>query len=482
MGRNKSIARNSFYSVCYKMMNVLFPLIISIYSSHVLSPEGVGRVALAQNIVTYFVTIAALGIPNYGTKKIGSIQNDFIERNKIFTELFVINFVSTLICSIAFSLMYLLVPYFKNNILYLVFSSLLIFNIANVDWLYQGLEEYKYIAVRSIIVKLACLIALPIFVRNKNDVYQYAIILCMATVGNYIFNVAHLHRFVRFVKYGLDFKRHLKSIFMLLASVCATEIYTMLDSTMVGTICSETELGYYTNAMKSARMTYVLITAACAVYLPRLSLYYKENKANEFNALASQGMKLVLVLSVPIFVGVEIFADRIIPVLFGVDFTPGILTLRILAILVIIFSVAYIGGHVILIASNKEKYTMIAAVVGAISNFSMNLIFIRSLGFNGAAIASVIAESLVTSVLLISAKNSVRYLIEKRFVWTTLVSSIIMGGFVLVIKWLVNSNLISCILGVLTGATVYFILQILLKNDFVLSGYSKIIGRISENT
>ena len=72
----KSILKNSFYSICYKLMNVLFPLLISIYSSHVLLSEGVGKVALAQNIVTYFVTLAALGIPNYGTKRIGGMQFD----------------------------------------------------------------------------------------------------------------------------------------------------------------------------------------------------------------------------------------------------------------------------------------------------------------------------------------------------------------------------------------------------------------------
>lgn len=477
MGK-RSISKNSFYSICYKLVGVLFPLIISSYSSHILMPTGVGKVALAQNITTYFVTISALGIPNYGTKKIGSIQNNTDEKNKVFTELFVINLVSTIICAVVFFIMIFNIPYFKGNELYIVFSMLILFNIANVDWLYQGLEEYKYIAVRSIIVKLACLIILPILVRDENDIFQYAFILCISTVGNYVFNIIYLRKFVCFTTKNLNFKRHLKYIFILLASVCATEIYTMLDSTMVGVMCSETDLGYYTNASKTARMLYVLITAACAVYLPRLSLYWKENRRNEFENLASQGMKLVLILSIPIFCGAEVLADRIIPVLFGKEFTSSIFTLRILAILVIIFSVAYIGGHVILIASNREKYTMYAAIAGAISNFTLNLILIRVIGFNGAAIASVFAETIVTVVLILSARPAVNYHIKAHFYISTFVSCFGMTLVVLMLKRIIQDQLLSCVVCTILGGIIYFIFQYLLKNDVVISLVLKIRNRI----
>lgn len=474
----KSLGKNSIYSICYKLMGVLFPLVLSSYSSYILLSSGVGRVTLVQNITTYFVTIASLGIPYYGTKKIGSVQNDLSERNKVFTELFIINFVSTLICTIAFFAMILIVPYFKDNNLYFVFSSLIVLNIANVDWLYEGLEEYRYIAIRSIAVKLLCLCALPLFVRNREDLFQYSVILCVATVGNYIFNIFHLRKFVSFCFQNLNFKRHLKFVFMLLASVCATEIYTMLDSTMVGTICSETKLGYYSNAIKTTRMTYVLVTAACAVYLPRLSLYWKEKKQEDFNNLANQGMKLVLVLSIPVFAGMELLADRIIPLLFGEDFIPSILTLRLLAVLVIVFSVAYIGGHIILISTNREKYTMYAAFAGALSNFILNIILIQAVGYNGAAIASVIAEIIVTIVLFVSARRFVKYNINARFFISTFISCLGMIILVFVLKSLIQNNLISCIVCPLAGSLLYFALQLLLKNDMVVFIKSNMSGSL----
>ena len=114
---SKSIGNNSFYNTCYKLMEVLFPFIISTYSARIIFPEGVGKAALVQNITTYFVTVAALGIPNYGTKKIGSCQNDKQERDKVFTELFVINLISTLICVAAFFAMIFIRPVRSSDLI-----------------------------------------------------------------------------------------------------------------------------------------------------------------------------------------------------------------------------------------------------------------------------------------------------------------------------------------------------------------------------
>lgn len=474
---SKSIGNNSIYNTCYKLMEVLFPFIISTYSAHIIFPQGVGKVALVQNITTYFVTVAALGIPNYGIKKIGSVQNDPKERDKVFTELFIINLISTLVCVAAFFAMISIFPYFRGNNLYLVFSSLIILNIGKIDWLYSGLEEYKFIAIRSIAVKTLCLIALPFFVRKDTDILPYAIILCVAIVGNYVLNLISFPRFTKFTFKGLIFKRHLKFIFILLASVCATEIYTLLDSTMVGSICGETDLGYYSYAIYSVRVAHAMVIASCAVMLPRLSLYWKENRTDDFNMLATKGMKLVLVLSIPAFLGLEALSDRVVPLLFGEPFMPSSLTLRILAVLVIVFSVAYIGGHVILIASNREKYTMYAAFAGAVSNFVLNLILINLIGYNGAAIASVTAETIVTTVLLVSARKQVKYNFNAWFFISTILSSAIMFFVVYVLKSVIQHRLVSVIVCTVFGIAVYFGLQLLFKNDTVLLIKDRVLKR-----
>ena len=50
----RSLAKNSIYNVLYRVISVLFPLIMISYASQVLQPQGIGRVSSAQNIAQYF--------------------------------------------------------------------------------------------------------------------------------------------------------------------------------------------------------------------------------------------------------------------------------------------------------------------------------------------------------------------------------------------------------------------------------------------
>ena len=70
----KSLAKNSVFNMAYKGFTALFPLVTTTYISRVLLPEGVGRVAYANTIVSYFVFVASLGLPGYGVK---AIAQDF---------------------------------------------------------------------------------------------------------------------------------------------------------------------------------------------------------------------------------------------------------------------------------------------------------------------------------------------------------------------------------------------------------------------
>ena len=147
----KSLFKNSIYFVGYRLINVIYPLITATYVSRVLKPAGVGEAALAQNIVIFLVAVALLGIPNYGVREISKTSENDIDR--LFTELFLINFVSTLIISILYYSTIDLLCLELNRKLYRIYGIILLFNVINVDWFYQGKEEFKYITIRTVAVR-----------------------------------------------------------------------------------------------------------------------------------------------------------------------------------------------------------------------------------------------------------------------------------------------------------------------------------------
>ena len=211
---SKSIAKNAVFNMGHNAVLVVFPLVTSAYVARTLGATGVGVVSSAQNLITYFTMIATLGIPSYGVRAIAQAKINKEECNKVFSELFIINFISTIFSLACYAMLILVLDktLFSNS-LHVIFASLIIMNIFNIEWLYQGFEEYKYITIRSISVKIISLILMFLFIKTEQDVNYYAIIICFGSVGNYLLNLSQLKKYVSITLKGLDLKRHFKAIF-----------------------------------------------------------------------------------------------------------------------------------------------------------------------------------------------------------------------------------------------------------------------------
>ena len=477
---NKSFAKNAIFNVIYKIMNIIFPLITTIYISHVLMARGVGKVSTAQNIVQYFVLLAPMGIPVYGTREIAKIRDKKNKTDRLFTELFIINFFSTLCCSILYYCIILFVPYFSDErLLYIVTGLPIVFNFINVEWYYQGNENYVYIAVRSVAVKFLSLIAIFIFVRNKDDYIIYAFIYTLGIAGNYVFNLINLVKSEVRLNYNkLNFTRHLKAILVLLCSNIAIELYTLLDTTMLGIWCSAEIVGYYTNSIKLVRIVVTLIAAIGGVLLPRLSYYIEQGRLNDCNALISKVTQIIFLFAVPCGIGIFLLADNLVLLMFGETFMPAIYTIRIATILIYVLGFSNLFGTQVLLSFGQEKKLLLCTCVGAVSNIILNSILIPTYQHNGAVVASVISESLVTLLTIIFVHKYICLEISCKYYFQVIFSGIGMGVIVYVLKLLLNNKLISLMLSILVGAIVYFVINILVKNPIVIDARTVIKSKI----
>ena len=448
------------------MLNMLFPLITATYIARVLLASGVGEVSYAQNIVSYFTTIAALGIPNYGTREIAKLRGNRQMTNKLFSELFSINFVSTLICTIAYYILVLEVSEFKNNLqLYCVVGLAIVFNFINVDWFYQGIEEYSYIAKRSFIIKIISLVCILAFVKKESDTIIYALIYCLGIGGNNLFNIINLRKYkIRYWVHDLEIKKHLKKIFILLASVIAVELYTMVDTTMIGVFCQNENVGYYTNAMKLVKILISVITAIGGVLLPRLSYYKACGQINKCSQIVSQVFSVMLFIFVPCEIGLFLVADQIMPLLFGASFIPAISTLRIACLLICTLGFSNLFGTQVLLTFGAEKKLLYCTIGGAVVNIILNLKLIPVLQQNGAAIASVASETLVTALAIYFSLKYIKIIVNGKFIFSLLCSSVCLAIAVIGIQFITRGDAFKLVMSIILGIIVYMGVSIITRN------------------
>jgi O-antigen/teichoic acid export membrane protein len=271
---------------------------------------------------------------------------------------------------------------------------------------------------------------------------------------------------------GLNVKRHLKPVIILLASSISIELYTLLDTTMLGLWCADDIVGYYNNATKLARIINSIISSLALVLLPRLSYYYNNGKLEEFRSIANRVLKILTVLAFPAVMGVAILADSMIPVLFGVDFLPAVVTLRILSVLVMAVALNNFFGTQILMTVGQEKKLLISVVIGAVVNLTMNALLIPAYQHNGAALASAVSEVCVLLATMIFGWKYVRFRLEWRYFLSLALSAGVMVVAVLSIKLLNLPMIIELGTGIVAGAGVYFLCGALLGNE----GVREILG------
>lgn len=478
MSTNKSLAKNAIFNIIYRVLNVIFPLISATYVARVLLPEGVGHVSYAQNIVSYFTMLAALGIPSYGTREISKCRDNQENTNCVFSELFIINGLSTIICTSAY--LVLILSRFSDDLhIYYICGLAILFNFINIDWFYQGKEEYAYIAVRSSLVKFLSIILLFIFVKGPSDYLKYALITCLATGGNYIFNIFHARKYVRFTFKNLKIKRHMKPIIYLVICVVAAELYSKVDTTMLGTMCNNQIVGFYTNAQKLIGLVNTLTTAISTIFLPRISYYFLKDR-KKYNECITLGLKIVSFFAVPAFIGIILVSDNLTYVMFGEAFMPASNTIRVLSSLILIKSFGDLLCYQVIISSGNEKKLFRSYLLAASLNIILNALLIPHFQQDGAAFASVASELLLNATLFFMVSIKIIHLdISRKYIFSLVISALFMGISTYAVGQFVLNHFIGLVSQVVVGVSVYMIINTLLKNEMIYSLLDKVKVKLS---
>lgn len=398
----KSLTKNSIFYLVYSVLNVIFPLITGIYVARILFPEDIGLVETARNLASYFVIFAFLGIPTYGLREISQARNDKKELNKLYSELIVINSISTFVFLILYMIIIFTVKAYRQNIVVFLISGIAItLNFLNNSWLFEGLEKFDYISIRNFIFKCISLILLIIFVRDSNDYLTYAFITVVGTAGNYVLNVINSKRYVKFSLKQLNLKRHMKSIMYLVVVNLAIEIYSMVDITMLGLMCKKEVVTYYAYGIKIQKILLQVINTFTMVLVPRIALYYKEDRMDEFNSLITKVLSIILIISLPIIIGINFVGDSLITKIYGETYIRSSDVLKILIMVILVSPIGYLLGSRIMLVTNNEKKMIVPVGVGALVNMVGNAYLIPRFEEIGAASASVISEVVVTVIYIV---------------------------------------------------------------------------------
>lgn len=461
---------NFVFNLIGILSTTLFPLITFPYVTRVLLPDGIGLVNFADAFSRYFVMFAALGIPIYGVREIARVASDKKLLDKEFSEIFLIHFISSCVLTLVYIFIVLIIPRFDDNrLIFLLSGASIFFSVFTAEWLYSGLEEFKFITLRSLLIKILSVFAIFIFVKTENDTLILVVIGTVMLVLTGFVNMIFLLKKVNFDFKGLNLIRHIKPLTLIFSSTIAVSVYILLDTVMLGFLTDERSVGLYTASIKLNKMSLSFVTALGVVLIPKISALLESRQNNSVQEIINKSLNYILFSSVPITFGIFILAPDLIKLLAGGKFSAATLSTRILSFLPIIIGLSNLFGMQILITLRKDREFLYAVLVGTVTNFTLNLILIPAYGVDGAAVSTIIAEIFVTLSCLYFARQYYFIRIPYKNLTHYISYSLLFYPIYLTVQIQSFNNILQVLTTILTCVLVYSILNIfVLKNPLIL--------------
>ncbi|SEG65944.1 flippase [Vibrio hangzhouensis] len=474
---NKSI--NVIFNAFYYLLNSLFPIIIFPYVSRALGVEGIGAANLAITVAAYFTTIASLGIPIYGVREVAKRRNNRESLNQLVSELMMLNVIGVVISFVGFFFLISSIETMRENyILYIIASINIALSFFQIDWLFQGLENFKILAVRNAAVKVVSLLLVFSMVHNESDISAYVLVTTISLSCANIFNLFHATKVIKFTFTGLSIVKHIKPTIYFLSTRIMSTIYTLLDSVILGILTNNYAVGLYSTAIKLIRTATSLISSMSIVYFSDSSILSKENN-ERYQSLLSDLFSLLLLISLPTAIFTFTYSKEIILLFAGFDFEEASLSLMIMSPLILVSTITSFIGMQVLYASGKEKIVAQSLFIGAIVSVLMNVILIPMFSHNGAAIAVLTAE---LSVLIYQLINVTFVKVNLAFIFNRRVMNIMLANSIyLVVIYLfknnvvLDDNIVFMITNIAVSVLSYLFILLLLKDSMVLSIKEKLI-------
>ena len=419
----------------YQVFILLLPILTIPYVSRVLGPTGIGINAFTNSIVQYFVLFGTLGMTMYGNREVAYQRDQPKKLSNLFWELSLLRFITTVIATMVYIAFIILSG--EYQLFYLIQGLFLVANAVDVSWFFQGLEEFRITVLRNTLVKIVSLISIFVLVRTRDDLWLYVLILSGSQVLGNLTLLPYLKRYITWPHWsGLTLKRHFRPTIEMFVPQIATQVYLQLNKTMLGALIGVQASGFYDNSDKIVKIILAVVTATGTVLLPHSAHSYSQGRYDIIETSLDRSMHFILLLAFPLATGLAGVAPLFTHVFFGKGFSP-------VADLLIIES--------------------IVIVLVGISN-ALNLPLILLFQSDGAMVATVLSELLVTVYQLIKVRQQIDVFKLFREVWKYAFSAFVMGVLVRIFTIILPIQSIALLLlAVLWGGIVYFLILGLLR-------------------
>ena len=438
-----SLKKNFAYKGLLTIANPIMGIITFPYISRVLGVENVGLVNFVDNTISYFLLFATMGIGSIGVRAIAAAKGSQEELDKTFSNLFGMNLLFTLVVLGVYTLLIGMVPKFSQYTeLFYIGTAKILFSSLLIEWFFNGIEDFKYITVRTLLIRTLYIASVFLIIKGPQDYKLYFIMTTAVVIINAVVNLFYSRKFVRINLNQLFSSKFFKENILLGIYAIMTSMYLTFNVMYLGLVSDNVEVGYYTSAFKLYNLILSVFTAFTSVMLPRMSSLIAEGNDERARTLLNRSFDFVVHFAIPLFLCGGVLAPEIIYLLCGSGYEGAILPMRIIMPL------------------KRDKGLLGASLSGAFISLIINITIVPHLHSLGSAIVLLVSEFVVTLIYVIYAMSAKLYSIDLKAFVLPLAKSIPCVLICLASQRLFANPIIVLTVSAILSVIVYMVLNV----------------------
>lgn len=474
---DKKLVKNYIYNIAYQIVKLFLPFFLVKYTYAHIGESTLGINDFASNISQWFILLGVLGVNTYGNREIAKVRDNREELSRNFFEILSMQFINMMIVTVLY-LGYTVFFVKDYKIIYYLICLSMLSSAFDISWFYYGVEDFKIVSIRNIIVKLVGVLLIFSFVKTPSDLWIFTLINSGTDFLGQIATFFGLKKHIDKAPFSIKqaYKKHFAGTFALFVPTIAINVYTLLDQTLLGTFVDDKgQLNLYKTSQSFVKMFLYFVTSIGAVVMPRIAnVFNKSSNKDEVSGYINTTFKLAIILSLPIFVALEVVSEFFYPWYTPKQANDMILLVRLLSPIIIFISLSNVFGIQYLVPTNNTaKYTK-SIIAGAVVNMAINLYTIPRWAAVGACIGSVCAEFTVTLVQWLYMKDEIKLSAFDTTV-KSIISAFVMGAVIYFVGTIFGAKIYSNALQAASGMIVYAFMLYILKEPTVVNTINKIV-------
>lgn len=399
ISNNKVLVKNFTSLSLLQLANYIFPVITLPYLVRVLGPEKYGLINFAAAFSAYFVIITDYGFNLSATQEISVNRNDKEKVSEIFSSVLTIKIILFFLSSGIFFLIVNMFELFSNDaglysIMFIGVVGIVLFPL----WVYQSVEQMKYILIINVAIRSVTVVSIFLLVKVEND---YLLLAVIYTITQVMTGITGLFFAIR--KFDLRYLfpskvqllEQLKKGWNLFLSSIWINLYTTSNVFILGLFAPNSVVGYYSAADKVRIAFQGILSSMSQSVFPYVNKLLAESY-QKFLSFNRKLLKISVIIGIIISSSLFLFAEPIVKIVLGNEYSPSVIVLRIIAWLPLIIFLSNVFGIQTMLPLNYQKRFSQILFLAALINLMISFSIVPSYFEIGTAVSMLVTEIFVT--------------------------------------------------------------------------------------